>query len=336
MPAVQPSRRPLVLWLLGVAALVFAMVVVGGITRLTESGLSITEWDPLFGAIPPLTQADWQAKFAAYQQIPQYAALPGGMTLAAFKAIFFWEYVHRLLARFVGVAFAVPLAIFWLRGRIPAGYAPRLLAILALGALQGAAGWWMVASGLVNRTEVSHLRLATHLSLALILLGGLVWTALDLRRADASPARLTRLGATAILTVAVQIVLGAFVAGLRAGYAFDTWPLMGGRLFPDGGWNHAWSALRNAIDNPVVVQFIHRWWAWLAFAVLMLLARAARRSGDRRAAIAIHAAVGTQILLGIATLLTGVNIVVAVLHQAVGALVVAATVAGAHASGRRR
>ncbi|MBA3896620.1 MAG: COX15/CtaA family protein [Sphingomonadaceae bacterium] len=309
------------------------MVVVGGITRLTESGLSITTWDPLFGAIPPLNGAQWLDKFAAYKRIPQYAVLPGGMTLAAFKAIFFWEYVHRLLGRVIGIAFAGPLVWYWAKGVIPAGYKPRLLALLALGGLQGAVGWWMVASGLSERTEVSHIRLAVHLVLALILLGGLVWTALDLR--GGRRARLTGVGVVALLALAVQIKLGAFVAGLRAGYLFPSWPLMDGRLFPEGGWNESWTALRNAIDNPVVVQFLHRWWAWAVVAAMVMLARAAKRGGDRRASVLLHAAVGTQILLGIATLLSGVEIVVAVLHQAVGALTVAAAVNAAHAAGRR-
>lgn len=325
------DARTIAAWLYAVAALVFAMVVVGGITRLTESGLSITEWDPLFGAIPPLYHADWLDKFAAYQRIPQ-GRVNAGMTLAQFQGIFFWEYVHRLLGRVIGLAFALPLAWFWLKRRIPAGYKPRLLALLALGGLQGVAGWWMVASGLSVRTEVSHIRLAVHLMLALFVLGGLVWTALDLTRGRA---RLTPLAVVALVVLAAQIKLGAFTAGLRAGYAFDTWPLMDGRLFPAGGWNADWSALRNAIDNPVVVQFLHRWWAWVAVAALVLLARAARRSGDRRASILLHSAFGTQILLGIATLLSGVNIYVAVAHQAVGALLVAAAANAAHAAGRR-
>lgn len=330
MSAARP--RAIARWLLLVAGLVFAMVVIGGITRLTESGLSITRWDPLFGAVPPLTDASWAEKFAAYRRIPQ-GQLNATMTLAEFKGIFFWEYLHRLVGRLIGVAFALPLIWFWVRGAIPAGYKPRLVALLALGGLQGAVGWWMVASGLTLRTEVSHIRLAVHLLLALFIMGGLIWTALDLRRGGC--ARPAPLGIAALAALALQVTLGAFTAGLRAGYAFDSWPLMGDRLFPEGGWHSGWSAIRNAIDNPIVVQFLHRWWAWVVVGLLVGLARAARRAGNRRASILVHSAFGTQILLGIATLMTGVNIIVAVAHQAVAALLVAATVGAVHAAGRR-
>ena len=187
--------QPIARWLLTVAALVVLIVVVGGITRLTESGLSITEWKPVTGIIPPLSQAAWEAEFEAYKQIPQYLEMtgPAGMTLADYKFIYFWEWVHRLLARVIGLAFALPLAWFWWKGTIPLGYKPRLLALLALGGLQGAVGWWMVTSGLTQDVKVSHFRLAVHLCVALFTLGGLVWTALDLKRLGRGdpPARLT-------------------------------------------------------------------------------------------------------------------------------------------------
>lgn len=332
-----PSARPSALanWLLAVAFLVFAMVVVGGITRLTESGLSITEWKPITGAVPPLNEAQWLAEFEKYQQIPEYRELNQGMSLADFKFIYFWEWVHRLLGRLIGVAFALPLAWFAARRAIPRGYAPRLLALLALGGLQGAIGWWMVSSGLSERMDVSHYRLAVHLLTALFILAGLIWTALDLRALAAdpatSPARFTPLALTTSAILFVQLLLGAWVAGLNAGWASDTWPLMNGRFFPE---NAQFTGLSSLADDPHLVHFLHRWWAWVAVGALILLARAARKAGCRRASIAIHSAFGIQILLGIAVVMTGMNITLAVLHQAVGALVVAATAWGAHVVGR--
>ncbi|RED16102.1 COX15/CtaA family protein [Parasphingopyxis lamellibrachiae] len=323
-------------WLLGVGALVFVMVVVGGITRLTESGLSMVRWEPISGIIPPLNAEQWQAELDAYRATPEYIQVNHGMSMAEFQAIFFWEYLHRVLGRLIGLAFALPLAWFWMKKAIPSGYHLRLVALLALGGLQGAIGWWMVASGLVDRPDVSHIRLAVHLMTALLILGGLVWTALDLfalhRNADARPARMTGFGLVVILILAVQIMLGAFTAGLEAGYAFSTWPMMGSEWFPantpmlGGFW-------RNFVDNPIVVQFSHRWWAVVTVIALVWLARKVR-ADNRVASVAIHSAFGTQFLLGIATLLTGVNIAVATAHQGVGALVVVTTVWGVHLIGR--
>ena len=341
----QPSAaflspaRPLAVarWLWVVAALIVAMVAVGGITRLTESGLSITSWKPISGVIPPLNQAEWQAEFDAYKHIPEFAAFNSGMTLAGFKAIFFWEYLHRLLGRVIGLAFAVPLLWFAVRRRIPAGYGRPLVVLLALGALQGGVGWWMVASGLAERTDVSHLRLAMHLGIALLILGGIAWTALNLgqlaRDRLAAPARLTGVAALALALLAVQIAWGAFTAGLDAGYAFSSWPLMGDRLFPEGVpmTSPAWA---NAVDNPVVVQFIHRWFAFAAAAALVWLSVRAARAGSS-AAYWVTGLVTLQILLGIATLATGVQIHVAIAHQVNAALLLIAAVAAAHAIGRR-
>ena len=229
VPASRERPRAIALWLFAVAMLVFAMVVVGGITRLTESGLSIVKWEPLSGVLPPLSAADWQAEFAAYRASPQGALVNAGMDLAAFKGIFFWEYVHRLLARLIGFAFALPLLWFALTRAIPRGYGWRLTAILALGGLQGAIGWWMVASGLVNRPSVAHERLATHLVTALVIMGGCIWTALDLSEGRN---RLPRWGLPLLALLGVQIIWGAFTAGLRAGHASDTWPLMLGQWVP--------------------------------------------------------------------------------------------------------
>lgn len=336
---------PLARWLLTVAGLVLLIVAVGGITRLTESGLSITEWKPVTGIVPPLTQAQWQAEFAAYQQIPQYREVtgPAGMALADYKFIYFWEWVHRLLARLIGLAFALPLAWFWIRGTIPLGYKPRLLALLALGALQGAAGWWMVSSGLSADVKVSHYRLAVHLGLAVITLGGLIWTALDLMRLPGGgvPARLRGFPAAVLAMVALQVFLGALVAGLRAGYvagggwfSLNSWPLMQGSLVPDG---IDWSAgfFNALLNDPYLTHFTHRWWAWAVVAALIVMARRLRGVMRRDVSIAIHAAFGLQILLGIATVWSGVSLWLAVAHQVMGAVVVAATVWGAHVLGRR-
>lgn len=334
------SARPAALarWLLAVAFLVFCMVVVGGVTRLTESGLSITQWKPITGAIPPLTHDQWMEAFRLYQQIPEYQQINRGMSLSDFQFIFFWEWAHRLLGRLIGLAFALPLVWFAWRRAIPHGYGLRLIALLALGGLQGAIGWWMVKSGLSVRTDVSHYRLAVHLLTALFIIGGLIWTALDLlalsRDPRARPARLRPLAFVVLALLVVQLMLGAFTAGLDAGYVSSTWPLMNDHLIPEGiSWmGSLWATVSS---DPYLVHFLHRWWAWVAAAGLFLLAARAKRAGARPAAIAIHATVGTQILLGIATVISGVAFPLAVLHQAVGAMVVAATAWGAHAVGRR-
>jgi len=333
------TSRPVALsnWLYSVAFLVFIMVVVGGITRLTESGLSITEWKPVTGALPPLSEADWLSEFEKYKQIPEYLEIngPAGMTLADFKFIYFWEWVHRLLGRLIGVAFALPLLWFSVKRAIPSGYGWRLVALLALGGLQGTIGWWMVSSGLSERTDVSHFRLAVHLLTALFILGGLVWTALDLRQlsvGNARAARMTGLGWAVLAVLFFQLLFGAYTAGLDAGYVSSTWPLMNDYFVPGGiYWSSGiWNTLNN---DPYLIHFIHRWWAWVVVGFLVFLARKVRPI-DRRASVAIHIAFGSQILLGIATVMTGIDIHLAVLHQAVGALVVASTVWGVHLIGR--
>jgi cytochrome c oxidase assembly protein subunit 15 len=321
-----------------VAMMVFAIVIVGGITRLTESGLSITEWKPVSGALPPLSQADWAEAFRKYQAIPEYREIngPAGMTLAQFQFIFFWEWVHRLLGRLIGLALLLPLVWFWIKGQIPAGYNTRLLALVAAVGLQGTIGWWMVASGLSERTDVSHFRLAAHLLIALAILGGLIWTALDLlalhKNPEAKPASLAKSSVFVLIILFIQLLLGAWVAGLNAGQIANTWPLMNDRFVPDGidYGNGAWFALTH---DPYLIHFLHRWWAWIAVIALIVMARKVKAAGHRRAAIAIHSALGLQILLGIGTVLTGVNIVWAVLHQAMGAVLVASFIWGAHVIG---
>lgn len=334
-----PAPRAIARWLLSVAALVFIMVVVGGITRLTESGLSITQWKPITGAIPPLTHDQWMEAFRLYQKTPEYQQINKGMSLDDFQFIFFWEWAHRLLGRLIGLAFALPLLWFAWKRAIPAGYGWRLVALLALGGLQGAIGWWMVQSGLSERTDVSHYRLAVHLLTALFIIGGLIWTALDLRMLagdrNAQPAMLRPFALMVLVGLFVQLLFGAFTAGLNAGYVANTWPLMNDRLVPDGieRTGSLWETLSS---DPYLVHFIHRWWAWGAAILAIMLARKAKRAGQRGASIAINASVGTQIILGIATVMSGIALPLAVLHQAVGALVVAAIAWGAHGIGRRR
>ncbi|MEG3125524.1 COX15/CtaA family protein [Sphingomonas sp. GB1N7] len=335
------SARPRALsnWLFIVAALIVLIVVVGGITRLTESGLSITDWKPITGIVPPLTDAQWQAEFANYRKIPQYTQLNAGMELAGFKAIFFWEYLHRFLGRFIGMAFLLPLIWFAVRRQIPRGYALRLVALFSLILLQGTLGWLMVRSGLTDRTAVAPGWLATHLLTALFTLAGMVWTALDLRalarRREVRTTRLTALTVTVGIVLFVQILYGALMAGLRAGLVAHDWPLMNGAIFP-GANNSGESIVTMLFGDPAIVHFIHRWWAWVAFAALVVLARTVKRAGQRQAAIAIHAALGVQILLGIATVMSDVNITLAALHQLVGALLLVAAVWGAHAIGQLR
>jgi cytochrome c oxidase assembly protein subunit 15 len=331
----QPRPRLLGFWLLVVAAMVFGIVVVGGITRLTESGLSITEWDPILGAIPPLSQAQWQAAFDGYKAIPQYHAFNSGMTLEGFKHIYFWEYLHRLLARAIGTVLAIILLVFWWKRWIPRGFGWRTLLILALGALQGAIGWWMVASGLAVRTEVSHIRLAIHLLAAMLIYAVLIWTALDLFALDRGVrrVRLKLWPFLAIVALAGQLVLGAFTAGLRAGYAFASWPKMGDEFFPTGGWSTGKTLLFNFSSNPIVVQFVHRWWAWAVALAVFLLAMAAWRARYPGRAIVIVALVAVQIVLGVETLLSGVDLHLAVTHQATAALLLAAMIWAAHGVG---
>jgi cytochrome c oxidase assembly protein subunit 15 len=330
--------------LLVVAAMVFAMVVVGGITRLTESGLSITEWKPVTGAVPPLSHADWVRAFDLYKQIPEYREIngPAGMTLATFRHIYWWEFAHRLLGRLIGLVFGAGLLWFAVRRAIPRGYGWKMVALLVLGGLQGALGWYMVESGLSQRTDVSHFRLSAHLLLALTIMGVLVWVALDLRRlartGEDRPSRLTLASAATLAILYVQLLYGAWLAGLDAGKVANSWPDMHGRFFPQGvDWSRGlgWAAA----NDPYLVHFIHRWWAWAVVAAMVLFARLVRKvPGARPASIAIHSAFGTQIILGILTVLSGVALWLAALHQAVGALLLASTIWGAHevgAPGRR-
>ncbi len=309
--------------------MIFAMVVIGGITRLTESGLSITEWRPVTGAIPPLSEEAWQAEFARYRQIPQYQQVNAGMTLAEFKAIFWWEYIHRLWGRLIGVAFALPLAWFWLTGRIRGRIARQLGGMFVLGAIQGAIGWWMVASGLADRVSVSPYRLATHLVLALVIYAWTLWAALDLLRGAARPADAGAGPLAFLALVFVTIVSGAFVAGNRAGLTYNTFPLMDGRLIPEfyvdpalGSW------VQSIFEGIAAVQFNHRVLAIAVVVSALALWLGRRRSapaGLARAALAaVPIAACAQLALGIATLLLVVPIALGAAHQAGAVLVLTA------------
>jgi len=307
-------------WLLLCAALVFMMAVIGAVTRLTESGLSIAEWKPVTGALPPLTAAQWDAEFNTYRETPQYQKINKGMTLPEFKQIYFWEWLHRLWGRMIGLAFALPLAFFWLTGRLAQGYKVKYLGLLALGGLQGFVGWWMVKSGLIDNPAVSHYRLATHLSLALTLGAILFWMALTLARRDGaiimrpihSTPCLRRHGRLALAFISVTILWGAFVAGLDAGLIYNTWPMMGGAFMPGEMWDMQ-PLLKNLMETHASVQFIHRWIAFAAFALTLSFAWRTRSP-------ILGTAVFVQFCLGILTLLSHVALPLATLHQA-GAMV---------------
>ncbi|MDO8678149.1 MAG: COX15/CtaA family protein [Acidobacteriota bacterium] len=309
-------------WLLLCCAVVLAVVVVGGITRLTHSGLSIVEWDPVVGAIPPISQTQWTDAFEKYQRTPEYEKVNRGMSLEAFKDIFWVEWVHRLLGRLIGVVFLVPF-LYWLaRGRLPRALVPRLVGLFVLGGLQGALGWYMVASGLVDVPRVSPYRLAAHLGLAAIIFGGLFWTALDLWRPQPSsvpvPAAARRLATAVIALVFVTIISGGFVAGTKAGFAFNTFPLMAGRVFPDRMYagRPIWT---NLFENIATVQFNHRLLAGLLCVAIPLLwchlTRPARPAATRAAAHLLLGWLIVQVTLGIVTLLYVVPVPLAVAHQ---------------------
>jgi cytochrome c oxidase assembly protein subunit 15 len=325
IPAPQaPNSRAIRWWLLSIAVLIAIMVLVGGATRLTESGLSIVEWKPVTGTLPPLTQEQWTQAFEAYKTIPQYRELNAGMNLSEFKTIFWWEWSHRLLGRVIGIAYLLPFLWFLWRGALGADLRRRLWLIFGLGALQGAVGWWMVASGLSQRVEVSQYRLATHLVLALLIFAAIVWT---LRRlADRPPsAASVRLKFTSVALLAltfVQLYLGALVAGLRAGRVYNTWPEIDGALIPSAArlfFETPW--WRNLFDNTLTVQFEHRMTAYALFALAALHAFDAVRSRAGTAAVNgalwLAAAVMLQAMLGILTLLNQVPMSLALAHQAV-------------------
>jgi heme a synthase len=314
-------------WLISVAALIALMVLVGGATRLTESGLSIVEWKPVTGSVPPLSEAQWTEAFEAYKKIPQYRELNAGMSLSEFKEIFWWEWSHRLLGRFIGAAYLLPFLFFLWRGGLSGELKRRLWLLFGLGGLQGAVGWWMVASGLTERVEVSQYRLATHLVLALLIFAGIVWTVRRLagRPQIAVSSRLRFTSALLLVVTLIQIYFGALVAGLRAGRAYNTWPQIDGALIPSA--ERLWFETpwwRNMFDNVLTVQFEHRMTAYALFALAALHAFDAVRSRAGSAAsgaLLLLGAVSLQGVLGILTLLNQVPIDLALAHQAVAIVV---------------
>jgi cytochrome c oxidase assembly protein subunit 15 len=335
------DERAVAAWLLACCVLVFAMIVVGGVTRLTHSGLSITEWQPIVGTLPPLTEQDWQQAFDKYRATPEYRQVNKGMSLEAFKGIFWWEYFHRLLGRLIGVAFLVPFLWFAVRRRIPPGFGWPLAGIFVLGGLQGAMGWYMVKSGLVDDPRVSQFRLTAHLGLAFVILGAMLWAALSLlfprREAASTPgARSARRWAFGIVALVFAMVLsGGFVAGIRAGFAYNTFPLMNGAWIPPEilMLEPAW---KNFFWNMATVQFDHRVGAWLLFFLVPVLWWKLRTADGVPARAehggnALAAALAVQIALGIATLLLVVPLPLAALHQAGAVVVFALALYVAHA-----
>jgi cytochrome c oxidase assembly protein subunit 15 len=333
-PVTAKARRRVAAWLLACCALVFAMVVVGGVTRLTHSGLSIVEWQPIMGAVPPLTEAQWLETFEKYKLTPQYLQVNLGMSLEAFKGIFWWEYVHRLLGRLIGVVFLLPLLWFWMRGQVDRRLAFGLGAIFVLGALQGAMGWYMVESGLVDDPRVSQYRLTAHLALAVGIYAAMFWLALDLGLAGARAAAsrsLRRLGWVITALVCYMVVTGGFVAGIRAGLAYNTFPLMNGHVVPPEAFSiEPWYL--NFFNNMAMVQFDHRLGGWaLAIAVPWFWLRARREQRVRLAAHLLLAALVLQIILGISTLLLAVPLSLAAAHQAGALLLFTAALYANHA-----
>ena len=316
----RPSRSALLIWLLIVCATIFSMIVVGGITRLTDSGLSMVEWKPLMGILPPSSMNEWRIAFEAYQQYPQYAKLNQDMNIEAFKSIFYWEYGHRLLGRLIGVIYFVPLVLFLLMGRLEKGMPVKLCIGLMLGGLQGLLGWYMVKSGLIDVPRVSHYRLAAHLGLALLILAYLSWLImeqLNLVRVETSKG-FKRLVYFSTLLLLLQIFYGALVAGNRAGYGYNTFPLMNGEFVPQLAI-HLSPYWLNFLDNNAMLQFVHRWLGFSMLLSVLAIVLQGFKQGSmqiRRGSLVLLAVVSVQFLLGVFTLLQVVPIGLASMHQA--------------------
>ncbi len=323
------SERPVAIWLLAVAVLVFAMVILGGVTRLTHSGLSMVEWRPLIGILPPLSQADWLEVFEKYKQFPEYQQVNRGMSLAEFKRIFAFEYAHRVLGRLIGLAFALPFLWFLATGRIRRRRLLPLLGLFAAGGLQGLIGWWMVKSGLVDRPDVSHYRLTVHLGVAVAIFGGLIWYAATLWPvAGLADRGAHRLAVVAVALIFGQILIGAMVAGLDAGYVYNTFPDMNGDWLAEDIW-YLEPGWRNLIDNPATVQFVHRCGAYLAVLAVALLWWRARRTAPLPANLSL-AAVALQFGLGVLTLILVMPAPLAAAHQAMALVLFGCVLLTAH------
>lgn len=343
IPAAQSPfrRRAINIWLVVVAALVVATLLVGGATRLTESGLSITEWKPVTGILPPFSDTQWQAEFDKYKTIPQYREVNRGMTLSEFKVIFWWEWAHRLLGRLIGAVFLLPFLFFLWRGFIGRGLRWQLWTLFGLGAVQGAVGWWMVYSGLSDRVSVSQYRLAFHMTLACVIYAGIVWTLCSLKAHSPvqAPPRIRISAGLLVPLIVLQIYLGALVAGLDAGLTYNTWPLIDGALIPAA--ERLWfvtPAWRNIFENDLMVQFLHRMVAYLLCGIAVWHAidavRTLQSGRSVRMAIWLAIIVTSQAAIGIMTLLYQVPISLALLHQ--GVAIVILTIAIVHAEGLSR
>lgn len=321
----QHSNKALIYWLVALIVTVFTMIVVGGITRLTESGLSMVEWRPLLGTLPPMTDAEWQRVFTMYKEFPQYQLVNRGMSLEEFQYIFYWEYGHRVLGRLIGVMFALPFFFFLVRGMIPDNLKLKLWIALGLGGAQGLMGWYMVKSGLVSEPLVSHYRLAAHLSLALIIFAYLTWLLLGLlgtQKFVVSGRFRTLLNGFTVILI-LQILYGAFVAGNRAGYGYNTYPLMNGELIPEIAFSLV-PMWHNLLDNNAMLQFIHRWLGALVLLGAGLLAWQAATAESQRIKVSsmmLLGAVVAQFILGVLTLIHVVPVSLGSIHQA-GACVV--------------
>jgi heme a synthase len=327
----EPRRRPLRAWFWSIAGMTFVVLIVGGITRLTQSGLSIVDWQPIMGVVPPLNEAQWQEAFDRYRQFPEYQQLRQGMTMAEFQFIFFWEYLHRVVARVIGLVFLVPFLFFWIRGYLNRPLLIRALILFGLGAGQGVLGWLMVASGLVDRPSVSHYKLAAHLSLAFVIFGYAVWLARDLKvgleRTAVAPGarRMMNRGLAAVgVLLALQVVWGGFVAGLKAGLYHNTFPLMEGRLVPPTLF-FLDPAIINFFQNPIAVQWVHRVLGTvLALAVLILFVQVVRARVDgmsKRLNVTMLGLMAAQYLLGVLTLIYFVPVTLGVIHQAMAMVI---------------
>src|SRR5262245_30246536 len=336
----ESGRRIVRAWLLVIAALVFLTAAVGGATRVTGSGLSIVEWRPVVGVVPPLSQAEWQAEFEKYQTIPQYTEVNRGMSLEDYKFIYWWEWGHRVLGRLIGAVFLLPFLWFLWKGWIEPGLRLRLLTIFGLGAVQAGVGWWMVSSGLADRISVSQYRLAFHLTLACVIFAMVLWVVQQLRPREAAylPPRIRKTALALVVLVLAQIYLGALVAGLRAGLIYNTWPLIHGALIPDAArlfFEQPW--WRNFFENALMVQFNHRMLAYAIFALAIWHAvdvvRTARRGAAVSSALTLASVVTLQAGLGIVTLLHVTPLPLALAHQAMAVIVLA--IAVVHAAGLR-
>ena len=321
------------LWLLFCAAVVFLMVVVGGITRLTQSGLSMVEWEPIMGIVPPLNQQDWVDVFAKYRQSPEYLKVNAGMSLQEFKFIFFWEYGHRVLGRVIGMIYFVPLVFFLIKGMVPRQYYVRFFVLLLLGGAQGLMGWYMVKSGLVDVPQVSQYRLTAHLGLAIVIFACLFWYALDFLRSTELRTQVSKnyliMTACAVVVIFVMMLSGGFVAGTKAGHIMNTFPMMNGQWLPDG-LNQIKPWWLNLFENPVTIQFIHRCLAVVVVSVVLMTVAASVKQTFKTYSLVMLMALGIQFVLGISALVLKVPVNLGVAHQAGAVVLIAAALLCAH------